>query len=169
MSRTLSAAIPTTRSGSKAKVRLPPVAGINRDCEAPVMKLALSAILVALCGGCSTARVHSGVSAIEPVPVEVISGGDDGLTQRLADAIRSEFRQSARFTLPLPAGPDALRVTIPTHVGWEKVGGSTRVTYRLRLERGGHKLAESGGFCPEENLRFCARTVVAAAERAISR
>jgi len=96
-----------------------------------------------------------------PLAVEVWTGGDDGLTQRLAEVVKKEFRASSRFVLA-DAGTDggALRVIIPTHVDWREVGPRTRVTYRLELERDGRRIALSGGACWEVELRQCARQVV---------
>jgi hypothetical protein len=93
--------------------------------------------------------------------MELWTGGDDGLTQRLADAVREEFRQSGRFAL-VEAGGDAgaLRVGIPTHVAWQVVEGRTRLTYRLELERGGRRVAATGGSCWEDELDRCARMLV---------
>ena len=133
------------------------------------MRTAFSLMLMAICGGCSTVLPHNVAQATKPTSVEIFTGGDDGLTQRLAEAIRSEFKQSGRFTLGVPSSADTLRVTIPTHVGWQDVGGGTRVTYQLRLDRGGRKLVESGGTCWEKELHVCARTVVKAATLAVRR
>ena len=125
--------------------------------------------MFAVCGGCSTVPAPSVARSNAAVPVEVFTGGDDGLTQRLADAIRSEFGRSARFTLALAPTSDLLRVTIPTNVGWKGVRGKTRVTYQLRLERAGRTVAESGGVCSEQDLRVCAKKVLEAATSAVSR
>jgi hypothetical protein len=117
------------------------------------------------CGGCFATIAHSEGS----VPVEIFTRGDDGLTQRLADAVRDEFRQSAQFTLAMSPTPDSLIVTIPSHVRWEEVGVRTRVTYALRLETAARKLGESSGVCWEDDLRTCAQNIVAEASHAISR
>ena len=103
------------------------------------------------------------------VPVEVVTGGDDGLTQRLADAIRIELESSAAFTLAPASASNPLIVTIPTHVGWEDVGSRTQVMYELRLDRGGKNLSNTGGKCWEHELRVCALSVVEAARRATIR
>jgi hypothetical protein len=126
---------------------------------------ALAIVILALCSGCSTVVAPS--VANDVVPVEVLTGGDDGLTQRLADAICSEFERSAHFTLIPAAGSETLRITIPTHVDWEQVSGRTRVTFRLKLERGGRNLRANGGRCWEEDLRECAHQVLGAATLAV--
>jgi len=121
------------------------------------------------CGGCSTLAASSPLHPSDTTPVEVWTGGDDGLTQRLADAVRDEFKQSSLFALAPASTPGSLRVTIPTHVGWEQVGGRTRVMYQLRLDRGDRNLGESSGVCWEDELRTCARQIVEATKNEIAR
>lgn len=117
------------------------------------------------CGSCFATIAHPKGA----VPVQIVTGGDDGLTQRLADAVREEFRHSAQFTLAMSPTPDSLIVTIPSHVRWEKVGDRTRVTYALTLQTGARRLGASGGVCWEDDLRTCARSIVAESTYAISR
>ena len=127
--------------------------------------MAVALMLLASLEACATLPAAS-VSAANAVPVEIVTGGDDGLTLRLADAVRHKFERSALFALA-PAGTLNVRsVGIPTHVGWEKAGGRTRVSYLLRLERAGRKVAESGGTCWETELEVCAREIVKAATAA---
>jgi hypothetical protein len=61
----------------------------------------LAVALLAGSAACSTAAPTTKVSVRTRVPVEVWTAGDDGLTQRLADAVRDEFRKSALFNLGL--------------------------------------------------------------------
>ena len=103
------------------------------------------------------------------VPVEVGAGGDDGLTQRLADAVRTGFEHSAHFRLSASGTLNALKVTIPTHVGWDEINGRTRVSYQLRLDRGGRHLGNSSGTCWENELAACAAQMVEIASRATRR
>lgn len=134
---------------------------------------ALLAVLVSLCLT-ACAATHERPAAgyakeAERVPVEVWTGGDDGLTQRLAEVVRQEFRTSAGFSLvDSGSAPRALRVIIPTHVEWRDVGSKTRLTYRLELERGGHRSKASSGNCWEAELATCARQVVEAAAASLN-
>ena len=129
------------------------------------MKTAFSLMLFATLSGCATGVGSSAAYSSNPVPVEIVTGGDDGLTQRLVDAVRGEFGKSSAFTFAPASATNALIVTIPTHVGWNDVGKKTRVTYQLRLERAGRVLEESAGACWEDQLRVCAETIVNAAGR----
>jgi hypothetical protein len=129
------------------------------------MRSIIPIFLLLGCGSCVATIAHPEGA----VPVQIVTGGDDGLTQRLAGAVREEFRQSAQFTLAMSPTPDSLIVTIPSHVRWEKVGDRTRVTYAVRLQTGARMLGESGGVCWEDDLRTCAQNIVAEASHAISR
>jgi len=133
------------------------------------MRIVRGLILFAVCVGCSAAPPPTTTLPTVAVPVEVWTGGDDGLTQRLGNAMRDEFRRSGLFTLAPTSTSHSLRVTIPTHVGWQEVGGKTLVTYKLRLARGERYFGETGGVCWENDLRTCARQVVQEATNAIAR
>ena len=133
------------------------------------MKTIPGVMISIACCGCSTLTASSPSHPADATRVEVSTGGDDGLTHRLADAVRDEFKQSPLFVLAPAPTPGSLRVTIPTHVGWEQVGSRTRVTYQLRLDRGDRNFGESNGVCWEDELRTCARQVLKKATSAIAR
>jgi hypothetical protein len=59
--------------------------------------------------------------------VDVRADGDDGLTQRLADALEKAFRGSPDFTVVTKAEKNTLAVVIPTNVDWRKLGKRTQV------------------------------------------
>ena len=126
-------------------------------------------MLVAAVSACTVRPAPVVTHAPYRVPVELVTAGDDGLTQRLASAIRIELASSAAFSMAPAPVSDLLTVIIPTHVGWEEVGGKTRVTFELWLKRGGQKLSEAGGKCWEHELSVCAQSVVEAARRATNR
>lgn len=158
--------------GPKAKSGLAandPVADVDYKCEPLRMRTAFTLIILSSLVACAKGAAPSASHPIIPVPFQIFTGGDDGLTQRLAQAVRDEFENSMAFTAVPVSAPNVLMVTIPTNVGWEEMGGKTRVTYRLRLERGGLLLGESGGTCWEYELRACAQTVLDSAVRATSR
>ena len=127
------------------------------------MKASAAALLFICLSGCSTSRDHHPQHAtnVPRTAVELWTGGDDGLTQRLAVAVREEFRTSDRFSLAEVGGtPEALKVIIPTHVAWRDVGNRTRVTYRLELERQGRRWVVKAGNCWETDLAHCAQQLV---------
>ncbi len=124
------------------------------------MKLILVTRCAAALAGCVASVGPRALNAAVS-PVEVWTGGDDGLTQRLADAVEDELRRSIRFSYgEAGAVPGALKVIIPTHVHLRDVGDQTRVTYRLELERDGQRRRAKGGSCRESELKRCAQQVV---------
>jgi hypothetical protein len=127
------------------------------------MKVILAIPFATGLAACSalTADNRPAVVTEAKTPVEVWTGGDDGLTQRLADAIEAKLQTSSRFALT-SAGtvPNALKIIIPTHVGWREVAGKTRVSYQLGLERDGRRISARGGECWETELELCAQQVV---------
>lgn len=56
-----------------------------------------------------------------PTPIQFWKRGDDGLTNRLADAIFSTLERSANFTMST-GQPGTLYVSIVQNVAWENVG-----------------------------------------------
>ncbi len=137
-----------------------PIADICPRCEAVAMKVIAAAGLIAALAGCAASAGSQSLNATA-MPVEIWTGGDDGLTLRLGDAVEEEFRLSSRFSHgPAGAVPGALKVIIPTHVRWREVGDQTHVTYRLELELNGRRRSAKGGTCWESDLNQCARQVV---------
>jgi hypothetical protein len=100
------------------------------------------------------------IAATEHLTVEVRTGGDDGLTQRLADQLRATFAAAPTYI----AGTLAKRliITIPTHVEWRKIDGKTWITYRLEIASG-PKSIQSSGSCWEAGMSLCANQIVKAA------
>ena len=132
------------------------------------MRTTLAVIMAIPFVGCATATDPAQI-AQDRIPVEVWTGGDDGLTQRLADSVRSEFKQSARYAEALPSTANTLRVTIPTHAGSEKVGGRTRVNYTVVFDRAERRIGATSGVCWSDELSACARLVLEQATAAVAR
>jgi hypothetical protein len=104
----------------------------------------------------------------KPTTVIVLANGDDGLTQRLRDAIEGALKSSGAFTLSVgPVQPGTLVVKIPTNVPWKQVGGRTKVLYTVRFEQlDGHVIGKSEGSCWEGSLNTCATRIVKDAKTA---
>lgn len=100
------------------------------------------------------------IAASEPTAVEVKAGGDDGLTQRLADQVRKTFAGSPGYT----ATPAAKRllITIPTHVQWRVIQGDTKITYRVEIASDSKRIRRFG-FCREADMAVCANQILKAA------
>jgi hypothetical protein len=124
------------------------------------MRTIVPVMMLVAFGGCSTVVASAPARPNNAIAVEVWTGGDDGLTQRLTNSVRNEFRQSAHFILAPASTPNSLRVTIPTHVNWEEVGDRMRVTYRVVFDTAEGRMGERSGVCWDDDLRACARMVV---------
>ena len=77
----------------------------------------ISALVLVIIGVCVavTADTIDGPSA-KRIPVDLWSVGDDGLSQRLREAVENAFKSSPDFALSSGEKPGTLVVTIPTNV-----------------------------------------------------
>src|SRR5690349_13993682 len=96
----------------------------------------------------------------KPIPIEVWSGGDDGLTQRFKDALERTFESSSEFALSTGKKPGTLVATIPTHVQWMKQGSRTQIRYKVQFTSiDESRLGDSKGRCWEDELSNCTAQV----------
>ena len=94
------------------------------------------------------------------IPVQFWHVGDDGLSQKLAAEVESEFKRSSNFTLSSERKPDTLVVTIPTNVRWKKIGERIQVLYTVEfssIDR--RKISVAEGSCWEDKLGECAARI----------
>lgn len=96
-------------------------------------------------------------------PVEEWTGGDDGLTQRLADAVRKTFSASKLFVPSSDQRPGTMRISIVTHVRWEKIETRTKATAKIEVAK--FPLPENPAAffevsCWDDELTVCADQVV---------
>lgn len=81
---------------------------------------------------CAEESKHLGL-----VTFDIRTGGDDGLTQRFANALEVEFQRSGSFILSKNGEPVDIVVTIPSSLKWRAVGPRERVTYVAKFSGGG--------------------------------
>lgn len=106
-------------------------------------------------------------SPAAPTPVEVWTVGDDGLTQRLRDAVETKFKSSSDFALSIGKKEGTLIVTIPTNVSWTKEGTRTRLRYTVELSSiDDVGIGKSSGSCWDDNLAECASQIYRGAQKA---
>lgn len=99
--------------------------------------------------------------SLKATPVEVWSGGDDGLTLRLRASLENAFKSSPAFVLSSGKKPGTLIVTIPTHVEWKQFGKRMKVLYRVNFASVDNQpLGGSEGSCWDDELARCANKVV---------
>ncbi len=105
-----------------------------------------------------------------PTLVEVWCVGDDGLTQRLRDALENAFKSSSNFRLSSGKKPGTLVVTIPTNVVWEQAKQAdrrTKVLYSVEFASADDQnISSSTGSCWDDALAKCAAQIVKNAKTA---
>jgi hypothetical protein len=94
--------------------------------------------------------------------VEVRRNGDDGLTNRLGDALEEAFRRSPDFTLSFKENQDTLIVTIPKNVDWKLVGERTKLLSKVEFSSSENDqiLGISTVTCWDDMLTKCANKAV---------
>jgi hypothetical protein len=124
--------------------------------------------LAAIVAACLTVEVcATGAARPKPTPIEVWTGGDDGMTARLRDAIEGAFsKSSSDFILSSGKKQGTLIVTIPTHVRWKQIGRRTIVYYTVNFASVDHTLGARKGSCPDDMLSKCADQVLKHAKTA---
>lgn len=94
-------------------------------------------------------------------PVELWVGGDDGLTQRLASALREAIVASPEFVEADDMSKRPLRLEIPTNVSWHSVGDKTSVDYAVVFTDSDSKyLGGSFNGCWESEIPKCASKII---------
>jgi hypothetical protein len=101
-----------------------------------------------------------------PLLVEVWRGGDDALTEKLADAIEDELRRSPEFALSTGKKPGTLIIKIPTNVDWKQVATRTKVLYVVQFSSDDRNLGAHSGACWADAPTECAVRVVSNAKAA---
>ena len=121
-------------------------------------------VAMTLCG--------TGAAADAPMRVELWSGGDDGLTQKLFLALQNAFNSSPDFvvTRSTERTVGTLIVTIPTHVEWRQRRWQTRIIYRVEFSTTDNQLIGlSRGSCWKGSVKKCAKNVLKDAKAAATK
>ena len=135
-----------------------------------MQSLSLWLRLIVIAAGFSTVTSYAIQGAAKPILVDVRSGGDDGLTLRLRDALENKFRSSRDFSLNVNNSPATLVITIPTHVRWKQAGKRTRVLYTVEFASYEKQaLGIRKGSCWDDRLEQCATQVVRDAQVIVSK
>ena len=121
-------------------------------------------LFVILITSVAVTTIEPAYCAQRPKLVEVWSGGDDGYTLRLRDALERAFRGSPNFRLSSGRKPGSLIVYIPHSVKWKRVGVRTQVFYDVEFSTIHEKILEkSNGSCWEDDLGTCATSIIRSA------
>ena len=96
-------------------------------------------------------------------------GGDDGLTQRFADALRSGIDRSPDFVTDRKSEA-GLQMTIPSNLTWSETEGRLRFTFVVEFtDSRSTNLGVSTGVCWEDEMRECTERVLRDARTAARR
>jgi len=102
-----------------------------------------------------------GAASTQRTLVEVWTGGDDGLTLGLREALEHALESSPAFTCSYGKKPGTLMVRIPSNVGWQKVGKRTKVLYTVEFKTIDDRMISTGtGSCWKDALAMCADRIV---------
>ncbi len=114
----------------------------------------------------------------KPTPIVVLKGGDDGLTNRLSDAIEKAFEASPDFKLSNGKQRGTLIVLIPTNVDWKPLrstqsdGRTPAITVLYAVEFRSvddRVIASRAGSCRDDRMEECAAEVIKGAKAAVRR
>ena len=97
-------------------------------------------------------------------PVNVLRVGDDGLTNRLGEAIEKAFDACSGFKVAqFDVSRWSLAVTILHNVTWKMVNGRTKVFFGVEYVVRQKEHTTLSGSCWEDQLTDCAAQIVHAA------
>jgi hypothetical protein len=97
-----------------------------------MLRLWTSVLVLSVC--LAVAFGGQGETPVKRTPVEFWHVGDDGLSERLADAVDKAFERSSDFTPSSGKKPGTLVVYIPENVDWTKKLGRTKVLYHVEFK-----------------------------------
>jgi hypothetical protein len=119
-----------------------------------------------LCALAFTFSLATFSQAESPVTdIEIWSGADDGLTQRLVDELRQTVAKDPRFRLALAYTSGAFKILIPTNVQWTKMSADVTVSADFSID--GKALGQTTVVCTQSTLGECARKIFLAAKRTL--
>jgi hypothetical protein len=101
-----------------------------------------------------------------PIAVEIIRSGDDGLTLRFADTLRTALLRSRTYRLSSREQPATLTFDIPRSLRWTEIDGRVQAQFQVDFKSGGSRiLGTSRGTCWETELNACVARVLSDAPR----
>jgi hypothetical protein len=125
----------------------------------PTLVLMIVVLSISVWSGCS--------SATKVVVTDLRVGGDDGLTQRFAVALRSGIERSPDFVTDRK-NDAGLVMTIPSNLTWSDRQGRLSFTFVVEfVDARSTKLGVSTGVCWEDEMGECAESVLKDARKAV--
>lgn len=127
-----------------------------------MLRLVVFPVSLLLIAGCATAQ--TGGLSRSKFSLDVVQGGDDGLTQKMVQAIRAQIARDGRITNSVDDVVPRFQVVVP-NVKWKNDRGTIVAKPRVSIARitGGSKLSKNIAYttsCPEVDLTKCAHAIV---------
>ncbi len=106
-------------------------------------------------------------AAVTAVPTQLWHVGDDGLSLKVSASIETTFKRDPVFTVG--AQGDFIVSAPVTNVTFDREGSRPLVFFSYEISRAGMILADGDVRCSEQALADCAKVVVRAARKAVSK
>ena len=115
----------------------------------------------------ASAAFVAGCATSLPRSVQVYSGGDDGLSNHLVEALNKKIATSA-LTSVESAESAVLHIFFVSNARWEEVGPDIKVMYTVRFVGPVHaRRSMISGSCMEKNMEVCADQIIKAARASL--
>ena len=125
------------------------------------MRSVLAPVLVIVGVSMAVPALAVDAASAKKIPVELWFVGDDVLSLRVRDAVENAFKSSPDFIFSEGKKPGTLVVTIPENAGWQRIGGRTRVLYKVEFASSANqKIGARNGSCWENAVGNCAAQIV---------
>lgn len=116
------------------------------------------ALLIAAVLACSPATATSSPS--ERLPVAVSLTGDDGLTNKLRDALRDALQRHPVLRPQRVGEEPVIAIRSDSNVIWKMSGRGSVVIYTVYLLQGGLRSEPVTGNCVERSMSKCAADIM---------
>jgi hypothetical protein len=102
-------------------------------------------------------------------PVRINLVGDDGLTNKLREALESAIGERAHLRVASSDEHPELSIESESNVDWDRLAGQVVVIYTVYVSSKEAKRVRLTGACFDKDIAKCARDIVERSARFISR
>jgi hypothetical protein len=97
---------------------------------------------------------------VERHPVVVELTGDDGLTQKLSDALRKALGTHPRLRVAAATDQRVVTIESDTNVGWDKLDGRAVLIYTIYVHSAEERGEPVTGVCFESAMTKCVKDIL---------
>jgi hypothetical protein len=108
----------------------------------------------------AAACAHVSENPDAPMLLEFSQRGDDGLTQKISEAILSHLLSSGEFVLDSVESSQVVRLEVNGHAIWRQDGDRVDATVGLKLHRADGLAAGTTVRCYEDQVEVCGRAAL---------